>query len=355
MAIRATFCVSGYAAQTLTTRFVNCRCVHEFIIKIKHFQHPDENSTDRSNPFCGFGNSRRSSSMSTLAGEFMRGEGLGCPVAAGVTMMMMKSGVADLAFGISPFKRAAAMVPFLQGSKWLPCNMPATPSIDKGGLKNGNVLVKSEVSREVKGKVEVVDDHHGINWMGKMLGSWSEDAKAVFTAFTVTLLYKSSLAEARSIPTRSMSPTLDVGDRILAEKVSYVFREPDVSDIVVFRAPPILQDMGCPKDAVFIKRVVAKAGDSVEVRDGRLLVNGIVQDEDFIMEPLAYEMTPEFVPEGYVFVMGDNRNLSCDSHVWGPLPIEYIVGRSMFRYWPPSKVSDMAFESNPGKPAIAIS
>ncbi|KAL9250483.1 putative thylakoidal processing peptidase 2, chloroplastic [Drosera capensis] len=344
MAIRATFCVSGYAAQTLTTRFVNCRCVHEFIIKIKHFQHPDENSTDRSNPFCGFGNSRRSSSMSTLAGEFMRGDSLGSPVAAGVTMMMIKSGVADSAFGISPLKRAAAMVPFLQGSKWLPCNMPATPSIDEEWLKNGNVLVKSEV----------VDDHHRINWMGKMLGSWSEDAKAVLTAFTVTLLYKSSLAEARSIPTRSMCPTLDVGDRILAEKVSYVFRGPEVSDIVVFRAPPILQDMGCPKDAVYIKRVVAKAGDFVEVRDGRLLVNGIVQDEDFIMEPLAYEMAPEFVPEGYVFVMGDNRNLSCDSHVWGPLPIEYIVGRSMFRYWPPSKVSDMAFESHPGKPAIAI-
>lgn len=122
--------------------------------------------------------------------------------------------------GISPFK-ATSIMPFLQGSKWLPCNEPGTGPdsdyIDKGGTIDKISYSESENKNGVSLQLKTSG-----SWLSKMLNLCSEDAKAAFTALTVSLLFRSFLAEPRSIPSASMSPTLDVGDRILAEKVKHL-------------------------------------------------------------------------------------------------------------------------------------
>jgi signal peptidase I len=154
-------------------------------------------------------------------------------------------------------------------------------------------------------------------------------------------LPSSYIAEPRFIPSLSMFPTYDVGDRLVAEKITFRSRSPAAGDVVIFH-PPFDRPGSNPltrvfDDDVFIKRVVAVAGDTVEVKGGRLYVNGRPRDEPYIKERPAYTLAPSTVPPDHVFVCGDNRNNSYDSHAWGPLPVANIVGRAAWTYWPPSK------------------
>lgn len=143
------------------------------------------------------------------------------------------------------------------------------------------------------------------------------------------------VVEAYRIPTESMVPTLEVGDRVLANKFVYRFTEPERRDIVVFDSV----DEG--DDQTLIKRVVGVAGDEIQVQSGVLYVNGEEQEEPYLNDADQSRgfYGPTVVPEGHIFVMGDNRGNSADSRVFGPLPLENLKGEAFMRFWPISKIS----------------
>ncbi len=164
-----------------------------------------------------------------------------------------------------------------------------------------------------------------------------DGAKAAAGAFVLALLIRAALVEAYWIPSGSMEPTLRPGDRIVAEKVLRWFHAPRPGDIVVFAPPP-----GSGADApALVKRVVAGPGQVVAVERGRVLVDGRPVAEPYVAEPPAYDLPPLRVPEGHLFVLGDNRNRSLDSHVWGFVPVDHVIGRAVFRYWPVDRIGGL--------------
>ena len=155
----------------------------------------------------------------------------------------------------------------------------------------------------------------------------------------VALLLRWLVIEPRWIPSGSMLPTLELQDRILVEKVRPKLDRPlPNGTIVVFHAPAVLVEAGYDPKAALIKRVVGQPGDDIEVRDGQLLRNGDPVLEPWRSEAMDYSFGPITVPEGELLVLGDNRNASLDSHVWGPLPRKEVIGTALFRYWPLRRV-----------------
>lgn len=173
---------------------------------------------------------------------------------------------------------------------------------------------------------------------------WIEGLKTIGLSIILALGIRQFVAEARYIPTESMRPTLEVNDRLIVEKVSYHFNPPQRGDIIVFMPTEQLQQ-GTPsiKDA-FIKRVIGLPGESIEVYDGQVFVNDEPIEENYIFAPPDYQWGPQVVPENSYLVLGDNRNNSFDSHYWGFVPQENIIGRAVVRFWPLNRLGGIGPE-----------
>ena len=163
--------------------------------------------------------------------------------------------------------------------------------------------------------------------------------KGLFIWILIALLLRWQAVEPRWIPSGSMIPTLQIQDRILIEKITPRLNKKfnkhlHLNTIVIFKPPKILKEAGYSDGSALIKRVVGLPGDKIEVSNGKLYRNEKEINEPWIKEPIQYEMEAINVPEASMWVLGDNRNNSLDSHIWGPLPEQNIIGTALARYWP---------------------
>lgn len=170
---------------------------------------------------------------------------------------------------------------------------------------------------------------------------WLEGIKTIGLSVVLALGIRTFVAEARYIPSESMLPTLEVNDRLIVEKVSYHFQGPNRGDIIVFQPTDQLKQQNPSLKDAFIKRVIGLPGETVEVMNGRVYINNKPIPESYIESLPDYQWGPEVVPPNSYLVLGDNRNNSYDSHFWGYVPKQNIIGRAVVRFWPPARVGEI--------------
>ncbi len=178
-------------------------------------------------------------------------------------------------------------------------------------------------------------------------GGWKNLLIWIFIA----ILLRWQVIEPRWIPSGSMLPTLNIRERLLIEKVSPKLNKlfgtnPKRNSIVIFKAPQILIDAGYESNQALIKRVVGIPGDTLKIHNGKLFRNDIDLNEPWILEKMKYEMDLITVPADSIWVLGDNRNNSLDSHLWGPLPVKNILGTAVLRYWPLNRIAFIRFPAS---------
>ncbi len=126
-----------------------------------------------------------------------------------------------------------------------------------------------------------------------------------------------------------MLPNISNGERIVLDKLHYHFSGIERGEVIVFIPPP----PNNPEEK-FIKRVIGLPGETIEIKNGSVYIDNTLLEEEYLLEPIDYDMAPVTVPDNEYFVLGDNRNLSNDSHRWGTLPRENITGKAWLVYWP---------------------
>lgn len=235
--------------------------------------------------------------------------------------------------------------------------MATTSSHDPGAFPDPDEGPERDATSSVpKGDRIVSGPRANVKGKKKQRPFWRELPILILIALVVAVVIKTFLVQAFYIPSASMEDTLLVNDRVMVNKLAYTFGDIQRGHIIVFDDPRLL-DSGSTEavparvlrnlaesvglstpQSEFIKRVIALPGDTIEIVDNEVLVNGRVIDEPYLHPDSGMpNFAEETIPLGHVFVMGDNRNVSQDSRVFGPIPTEDVVGRAFILLWPPSR------------------
>jgi signal peptidase I len=159
----------------------------------------------------------------------------------------------------------------------------------------------------------------------------------IIIAVLVSFLMRTYAFQTFYIPSGSMEPTLQIGDRIIVNKLAVTWGTINIGDIVVFKAPPA-EDCGEPVTDL-VKRVIGIPGDSLRSKGNTIFVNNQPLVEKWThTEPLGGAITPITLKPNQYFMMGDNHSDSCDSRMWGPVPRSDIIGKAFVRIWPLSRI-----------------
>jgi signal peptidase I len=195
-------------------------------------------------------------------------------------------------------------------------------------------------------------------WERRILG-WTRDIlETLIPALLIVLVVNTLVAQATRVEGPSMEPTLHNNQRLIIEKVSLRTREPRRGEIVVFRLPnygtPSLLDqarillrsvLSGSRDSStpdpLIKRVIGLPGETIEIRDGHVYVDGQLLVEEYLTQLTLRGMGPKTISAGHIFVLGDNRGASNDSRIFGEVAISSIIGRAWVRYWPLDKAGQL--------------
>ncbi|MDD3839633.1 MAG: signal peptidase I [Clostridia bacterium] len=170
--------------------------------------------------------------------------------------------------------------------------------------------------------------------MGKRNNEIIEWIQAIVIAIVLAFVIKTFLFDTLRVDGSSMEPTLHDNDRLIISKISYIVDQPKRGDIAVFKYP------GNPKE-YYIKRVIAIGNDKIKIENGNVYVNGELKIEPYIKEKTIVGFKESVIPEGTIFVLGDNRNDSTDSRrpSVGYVPLDNMVGKAVFRIWPFDKIN----------------
>lgn len=157
-----------------------------------------------------------------------------------------------------------------------------------------------------------------------------ETISIILIAFILAMILRNYVIEGREIPTGSMLPTVQLNDRVWVNRFIYRFKEPERGDVVMFH-PPGASESATP----YLKRVIGLPGETVEMKNNQVYINGRILIEPYVTEPLDYEYGPVVIPPDSLLVLGDNRNHSYDSHEWNTwLTLDGLMGKALAIYWP---------------------